>query len=150
LAEFRRNMSSGGSRGRGSRFERDDDSDSGASHRRFRTKGPPSRFGARDSHDSYAGRSTGKSRADYQMHKVTCDKCGIECEVPFKPTSSKPVYCSDCFKKQEGSTSGGRDFERRPERPRSREAPSRPASNTQDLDLINEKLNKIMKALKIE
>jgi CxxC-x17-CxxC domain-containing protein len=149
LAEFRRNMSSGG-RGRGSRFERDDDSDSGASHRRFRTKGPPSRFGARDSMNSYAGRSQGKSRADYQMHKVTCDKCGIECEVPFKPTSSKPVYCSDCFKKQEGSTSGGRDFERRPERPRNKESGSRSGISSAELDLINEKLNKIMKALKIE
>ncbi|MBE6525528.1 MAG: hypothetical protein E7Z66_03045 [Thermoplasmata archaeon] len=31
--------------------------------------------------------------------KVTCDECGVECEVPFKPVQGKPVYCRDCFKK---------------------------------------------------
>jgi len=33
------------------------------------------------------------------MHEVTCDKCHKRCEVPFLPTASKPVYCSDCFRK---------------------------------------------------
>jgi len=44
-------------------------------------------------------------------HQVTCDGCGDECEVPFKPTSSKPVYCDDCFKKtanRRGDTKGSR------------------------------------------
>jgi CxxC-x17-CxxC domain-containing protein len=53
-----------------------------------------------------AGRSDGGNRFDRfeekQMFSATCDKCGKECEVPFKPTSGKPVYCSDCF----SSTSG--------------------------------------------
>ena len=40
------------------------------------------------------------------MHKATCSACGNSCEVPFRPTGSKPVYCSDCFSKQSG---GDRD-----------------------------------------
>ncbi len=40
-------------------------------------------------------------KPDFQrdMHRVICDKCGNECEVPFRPTGGKPVYCNDCFKK---------------------------------------------------
>jgi len=26
-----------------------------------------------------------------------CDKCGKECEVPFRPTKGKPIYCEKCF-----------------------------------------------------
>ena len=32
-----------------------------------------------------------------EMTKVTCSTCKVRCEVPFKPTSSKPIYCDDCF-----------------------------------------------------
>ncbi len=35
-----------------------------------------------------------------EMHKATCTECGNECEVPFKPTEGKPVYCRDCFRKR--------------------------------------------------
>jgi DNA-directed RNA polymerase len=38
-----------------------------------------------------------------QMHKVICSECGMDCEVPFKPTGEKPVYCSNCFDKKGGS-----------------------------------------------
>lgn len=62
--------------------------------------------------------------------KVTCSSCGEKCEVPFKPTSSKPVYCDACFSKKD-------------------KVSSKEPSNT-DLDIINEKLDKIMKALKID
>ena len=32
-----------------------------------------------------------------EMHKATCTKCKKECEVPFKPTEGKPVYCKECY-----------------------------------------------------
>ena len=32
-----------------------------------------------------------------EMFTATCDGCGREARVPFRPTGSKPVYCSDCF-----------------------------------------------------
>ncbi len=34
-----------------------------------------------------------------EMHKAVCSECKQECEVPFKPTEGKPVYCRDCFQK---------------------------------------------------
>ncbi|MEK6926624.1 MAG: CxxC-x17-CxxC domain-containing protein [Nanoarchaeota archaeon] len=33
------------------------------------------------------------------MHKTVCSECKQECEVPFKPTEGKPVYCKECFSK---------------------------------------------------
>ncbi|KKG12227.1 MULTISPECIES: CxxC-x17-CxxC domain-containing protein [unclassified Methanosarcina] len=32
-----------------------------------------------------------------EMTKVTCSDCGVETEVPFKPTEGRPVYCRECF-----------------------------------------------------
>jgi len=34
-----------------------------------------------------------------EMHKATCADCGKECEVPFKPTGDRPVYCTECWAK---------------------------------------------------
>ncbi len=52
-------------------------------------------------------------RGDRQMHKATCNGCNKSCEVPFKPTGSKPVFCSNCFREQ---NSDGRDSGRRDDR----------------------------------
>ena len=38
-----------------------------------------------------------------EMFKVTCSECKQECEVPFKPTGDRPVYCRDCFSKRKNS-----------------------------------------------
>ena len=35
-----------------------------------------------------------------EMHKAVCSECGQECEVPFKPTEGKPVYCKECYRKK--------------------------------------------------
>jgi CxxC-x17-CxxC domain-containing protein len=32
-----------------------------------------------------------------EMFSATCSDCGKSCEVPFRPSSEKPVYCSACF-----------------------------------------------------
>ncbi|MCP3684846.1 MAG: hypothetical protein GY861_19455 [bacterium] len=76
------------------------------------------------------GRSSGRDRRDVTMTKVICSSCGVECEVPFKPTSSKPVYCNNCFSKKDKDSS------------------NKPSER--DFDVINEKLNKIMAALHIK
>lgn len=31
------------------------------------------------------------------MHSAVCSTCGKTCQVPFRPTGEKPVYCRDCF-----------------------------------------------------
>ncbi|MCJ7770789.1 DNA-directed RNA polymerase [Candidatus Bathyarchaeota archaeon] len=33
------------------------------------------------------------------MTKAVCSDCGKECEVPFKPTEGRPVYCRECYPK---------------------------------------------------
>jgi len=96
-------------------------------------RGPPRRDSGRrfegNPRRRDSGRDFNRNKPDFQKTKVICSSCGKECEVPFKPTSDKPVYCDSCFGKKD---KGGSDHSDR------------------DLDLINEKLNKIMKALKIE
>jgi len=43
------------------------------------------------------------------MYEAICDECGEKCEVPFKPSSDKPIYCSNCFaKKNESGDRGAR------------------------------------------
>jgi CxxC-x17-CxxC domain-containing protein len=36
--------------------------------------------------------------APREMHNAKCADCGKECQVPFKPTEGKPVYCGECYK----------------------------------------------------
>ena len=46
------------------------------------------------------GESTGGySDRPREMFSATCDGCGKEARVPFRPTGTKPVYCSDCFRR---------------------------------------------------
>ena len=63
------------------------------------------RFGGRD--DRSGGRDN--RSGDREMHQVVCDKCGDNCEVPFRPTAGKPIYCNDCFGKanDRGDRRGG-------------------------------------------
>lgn len=35
-----------------------------------------------------------------EMHKAICAKCKQECEVPFKPSGDRPVFCKECFRAQ--------------------------------------------------
>lgn len=32
--------------------------------------------------------------------KTICADCNKECEVPFKPTGDRPVYCKECFSRR--------------------------------------------------
>ena len=113
MLDFIRNKKSRG-RNRG----RNDDSweDSGRP-RRNNSRGP-----RRDS-----GRFGGRSSDRSEKTTVSCDSCKKMCEVPFKPTSNKPVYCDDCFRKNPGQRSD---------------------NSNSDLAEINKKLDIIMKMLK--
>ena len=56
------------------------------------------------------GRSFGGGRGRFdrkprEMHKAICAECKQECEVPFKPSGDKPVYCKECFMKKKDSES---------------------------------------------
>ncbi len=108
--------------------------------------------GGRDS-GGRGGFGGGRAREDREMHSATCAKCGKSCQVPFRPTGDKPVYCSDCFKNKDGGMSPrrdeGRSFERS-ERPSFNSRPSfenKGADNREEFRAINDKLEKIMKLL---
>ena len=54
--------------------------------------------GGYSSGGGYGSRSGGGgSRGPREMFSATCSACGQQTEVPFRPTSGKPVYCSACF-----------------------------------------------------
>lgn len=52
----------------------------------------------------------GRDRDRSAMHKATCSECGQSCELPFRPTGSRPVFCSSCFDKQGGSNNNASRF----------------------------------------
>lgn len=102
-------------------------------------------------------RDSGRPPFSKQSHKATCDKCGSACEVPFRPTGSKPIYCRDCFRTMEGSESPmPRQFGKR-EYPGSRHTDNfkkseypesaNPDLFRRELEQINFKLDKILRAL---
>ena len=41
------------------------------------------------------------SFGDRSFTKAICAECKTECEVPFRPTGDRPVYCKDCFSKRQ-------------------------------------------------
>lgn len=51
---------------------------------------------------SYGGGYGSRERGPREMFAATCSSCGRETEVPFKPTTGKPVYCNDCFATRRG------------------------------------------------
>ena len=71
------------------------------------------RKAARNGGSTYSsGSSYGGGGSSYggerQMYPAVCAQCGKDTQVPFSPRGDKPVYCSDCFRSQQGSSSSGR------------------------------------------
>ena len=53
--------------------------------------------GGGSSRGGYSGGSSSYSRGPREMFDATCSNCGKATQVPFRPTSGKPVYCNECF-----------------------------------------------------
>lgn len=79
------------------------------------------RGGRRERDDSFG---------EKRMYQAICSSCGADCEVPFRPTGDKPVYCSNCFGKDEGGK------QKRAEE-----------SSKKDFELLNAKLDRIIRVL---
>lgn len=127
-------------------FNRDSNNRSGRDNR-----GGGRGFGGGRDRGGRDDRSSFRSDAPREMFKTVCSNCGKDCEVPFKPTSGKPVYCSDCFETMGGrSADGGRN-----ERPERRDRPSfdrhqTPAQrvdNSKQFEDLSKKLDKIIELL---
>ncbi len=82
--------------------------------------------------DSGSSRFGGAGSDERETFEATCGKCGKRCSLPFKPTNRKPVYCSDCFRKSGSSETRSS------------------SSSSGELEKINEKLDKIMRALHVD
>lgn len=88
-------------------------------------------------------------RPQGDLFPATCSTCHKPCEVPFKPSSDKPVYCSACFgKKNQDETRefrgddkrGDREFKRDARPQREERAPRfESVPKSQDADLIEMK-----------
>ena len=55
-------------------------------------------YGGRGGRGGFGGRSGGYG-APREMSDAVCSDCGQPCQVPFKPTEGRPVYCRNCFPK---------------------------------------------------
>lgn len=78
-----------------------------------------------------------------QMFDATCDNCGRACQVPFMPTSGKPVYCSDCFRTmRDDGDRGGRNSNFAP-----RNDSASAGGSKKELVSINAKLDRIISLL---
>ncbi len=100
----------------------------------------------------------GNDRPNPQMHSAICSECGNKCEVPFRPTGDKPVFCNNCFaSKRDGDT---RSFDKPRHEDRGdrshgfdqKPAFSKPAGDDKridelkrQVDIINTKLDSLIK-----
>lgn len=88
-----------------------------------------------------------------EMHRATCAACNQACQVPFKPNGSRPVYCSNCFGREEDR--GAKSYNQ--DKPSFKPSFERPAANyaenkgieklKEQLNIVNSKLDILIKAL---
>ena len=71
-----------------------------------RVKTGKNRFEKKSNDDTFKSFRNSRNEDRYRYSKdrkestkVVCDDCGLECKVPFVPKTDKPVYCTDCFRK---------------------------------------------------
>jgi CxxC-x17-CxxC domain-containing protein len=96
-------------------------------------------FGGRGGFQKKGGFSRGN---DGGLHEATCSGCGGMALVPFRPVEGRPVFCKNCFKKEEG------DFEpKRFSRPERSSAPATDTRVLEQLKAIQEKLDIILESL---
>jgi CxxC-x17-CxxC domain-containing protein len=103
--------------------------------------------GSGRSRDRFSGRGGGfrsrDSSGKQEMFRVVCASCGEKCEVPFRPTDDRPVYCRDCYKKQNSSRHAQ-------DRDAKRSYSNSSGSSSAELADINAKLDKILNILEGE
>lgn len=124
--------------------------------------GGKKKFGGENKYDG-AQRSDNRGGGS-EIFSATCSECGKKCDVPFKPTQDKPVYCSACFGMKKsgnelrGESNGGKR-ERKPfgngkvhNGPAYSSAPAGPTAQNilelkQQVSALEVKLNKILDLL---
>lgn len=112
-----------------------------------------SRGGRDSSRRSFGG---GDSRRP-PLYDAVCDDCGQPCQVPFRPSGDRPIYCRDCFEKRGGGNSErpsrgdfrNRSFDGRDSRRPSQSGLSEPNLSrlTEQIEILNTKLDKVVNLL---
>lgn len=89
----------------------------------------------------------GRDSGPRTMHNATCSSCGKDCQVPFRPTGAKPVYCSSCFGEKGGNDNrrfGGEGNDRY-SRDRDNRSSGKPAPNyNKQFEEMEKKLETIL------
>lgn len=111
-------------------------------------------FDRRESRRPSSGGRGGFDGGHRDLFDATCANCGKPCQVPFRPSGDRPVYCRDCFARQAGSSGGSgnipkKNFESRP--PFRTHAPQGIADQRIDeikrtLDAVNSKIDQLLRA----
>ena len=85
------------------------------------------------------------------MFNAVCATCGKRCEVPFRPSGDRPVYCKECFRaKQEGAPGAPSRAKGSPafsSSPQPRPSGGQGASLAAELRAINAKLDRVLRAV---
>ncbi len=130
--------------------------------KKFTKGGPPGGYSRGSSRrPSFGADRSGAHRADSrgfdapkELYKTSCAKCHNACEVPFRPNGMKPVYCKDCFvrdeeraprdsfqKKSFGNDRPSYGGDRAPSRQSAQEPDTRIGAILRELQAVNEKLD---------
>lgn len=116
-----------------------------------RPSGRPS-FGGSKRWDDKPSRGQVGPGGKLVLHRATCSTCGQNCEVPFRPSEDRPVFCKNCFDKNDSSAKGGR-FDKRDTPSRSFSAPVHQAPDPRidnlqkQVENLSYKLDKVLKLL---
>lgn len=96
------------------------------------------------SNDRGAGRAYGAER---EMFQATCAACHEACEVPFRPSGGKPVYCKNCFDRsgRDEGRNEGRNFTRPDRGPR--ESHAHHDDIRQQLEQLNKKMDRLIELM---
>jgi CxxC-x17-CxxC domain-containing protein len=92
----------GGGFGGGSKFGGGGFKKGGFSGGRGGGFGGGSKFGGRGGFGGANQGGFGDRNKEVTMHDATCADCHKPCQVPFRPTNDRPVFCRDCFAKNGG------------------------------------------------
>ena len=122
-------------------------------------RGGGSRFGGNRG-GGFGGNKFGGNRdrgnREVVMNDAICDECHKKCQVPFRPSGDKPVYCSECFgSKRESSPRSSfdngprRDFNPRPQRDSGFVAAPKNDDVKKQLDAINIKLDNLIRTVEL-
>lgn len=101
------------------------------------------------SRPSFGGKPSGARdfKGPAETFKTSCSKCHAACEVPFRPNGKKPVFCKNCFVRDD-ERSSERTFERRmPERAQAPKEDPRIGAILRELAVVHEKLDTLMASL---